>query len=97
MLSFAIGNRINPILIAATVAAFIDTGEPILGAIFDPLIGYCLDWSWTGKFVDTISSTGVHSQIKYYEVSSYHMAFTTLVASMIASLVILLFIEDKQS
>ena len=97
MLSFAIGNRINPILIAATVAAFINTGEPILGAIFDPLIGYCLDWSWTGKFVDTVSSTGVHSQIKYYELSSYHMAFTTLVVSMIASLVILLFIEDKKS
>ena len=97
MLSFAIGSRINPILIAATVAAFINTGEPILGAIFDPLIGYCLDWSWTGKFVDIVSSTGVHAKIKYYELSSYHMAFMTLVASMIVSLVILLFIKDKKS
>ncbi|MDE5031908.1 MFS transporter, partial [Francisella tularensis subsp. holarctica] len=29
MLSFAIGNHINPIIITATVAAFINTGEPI--------------------------------------------------------------------
>lgn len=97
MLSFAIGNRINPVIIIATVAAFINTGEPILGAIFDPLIGYCLDWSWTGKFIEQVSATGVHSQIKYYELSSYHAAFTTLVASMVASLIILLFVKDKKS
>ncbi len=96
MLSFAIGNRINPIIITATVAAFINTGEPVLGAIFDPLIGYCLDWSWTGKFVDTVSATGVHFQIKYYELSSYHTAFTTLIISMVSSVVILLLIKDKK-
>lgn len=100
MLSFAIGNRINPIILTATVAAFINTGEPILGAIFDPLIGYFLDWSWTGKFVTTagtiVSQQRVTSDIKYYELSSYHFAFTTLVISMVLSLIILLFINDKK-
>ncbi|AIT09484.1 MFS transporter [Candidatus Francisella endociliophora] len=98
MLSFAIGNRINPIIITATVAAFINTGEPILGAIFDPLIGYFLDWSWTGQYINeagkVVSQHVANSDIKYYELSSYHFAFTTLVASMIASLVILVMIKD---
>ncbi|APA83831.1 hypothetical protein N894_1847 [Francisella tularensis subsp. novicida PA10-7858] len=100
MLSFAIGNRINPIIITATVAAFINTGEPILGAIFDPLIGYFLDWSWTGKYInkagEVVSQYTSSADIKYFELESYHFAFTTLVASMIASLVILVMIKDKK-
>lgn len=43
MLAFAIGNRINPVVVAATVAALINTGEPLLGALFDLLIGHLLD------------------------------------------------------
>ena len=101
MLSFAIGNRINPIIITATVAAFINTGEPILGAIFDPLIGYFLDWSWTGKYInkagEVVSQYTSSADIKYFELESYHFAFTTLVASMIASLIILFMIKDKKN
>ncbi|MED7788875.1 MFS transporter [Francisella sp. 19X1-34] len=100
MLSFAIGNRINPIIITATVAAFINTGEPILGAIFDPLIGYFLDLSWTGKYInkagEIVSQHTSSADIKYFDLSSYHFAFTTLVVSMIASLIILLMIKDTK-
>ena len=99
MLSFAIGNRTNPIIIAATAAAFINTGEPILGAIFDPLIGYFLDLTWHGKYITENGHIILHhinsSDIKYYGLSSYHTAFTTLIASMVISLIILFFIKDK--
>jgi hypothetical protein len=99
MLSFAIGNRINPIAVAATVAAFINTGEPILGAIFDPLIGFFLDYSWGGQYINNagqiISEKASSADIKYFDLSSYHFAFISLVVSMIASLVILLFVSDK--
>lgn len=101
MLSFAIGNRINPVIITATVAAFINTGEPILGAIFDPLIGYFLDWSWTGKYINSageiINKHSSAADIKYFELSSYHFAFTTLVVSMIASLIVLVLIKDSKN
>ncbi|BCD91792.1 MFS transporter [Francisella halioticida] len=101
MLSFAIGNRINPIIITATVAAFINTGEPILGAIFDPLIGYFLDLSWTGKYInkagEIVSQHTSSVDIKYFDLSSYHFAFTTLVVSMIASLIILIMIKDTKA
>ena len=100
MLSFAIGHRTNPIIITATVVAFINTGEPILGAIFDPLIGFFLDSSWTGKFVTPaghiISQRTGPLDIKYFDLASYHYAFTTLVISMALSFIILLMIKDKQ-
>lgn len=100
MLSFAIGNRINPIVITATVAAFINTGEPILGAVFDPLIGYFLDWSWTGEYInkagEIVYQHTSSADIKYFDLSSYHFAFTTLVVSMIASLIILIMIKDTK-
>ncbi|MDE5010945.1 MFS transporter, partial [Francisella tularensis subsp. holarctica] len=76
-----------------TVAAFINTGEKILGAKFDPLIGYFLDLSWTGKYInkagEVVSQYTSSDDIKYFELESYHYAFTTLFASMISSLVIL--------
>ena len=101
MLSFAIGHRNNPIIITATVVAFINTGEPILGAIFDPLIGFFLDHSWTGKFItpagDIISKSTSSLDIKYFNLESYHFAFTTLVISMVLSFVILLFIKDQST
>ena len=100
MLSFAIGSRMNPIIITATVAAFLNTGEPILGAVFDPLIGYLLDLSWTGKYTNSAGQVVTQhinsTDIKYFELSSYHFAFTTLVASMMASFIILVLIKDKK-
>ncbi|MDE5023094.1 MFS transporter, partial [Francisella tularensis subsp. holarctica] len=51
MLAFAIGNRINPVVVAATVAALINTGEQFLGALFDLLIGHLLDLTLTGQYI----------------------------------------------
>lgn len=102
MLSFAIGRRINPIAVTATVAALINTGEPIFGAIFDPLIGYFLELHWQGNY---ISKTGqiIHytqgiipvNAVKHFDVSSYHMAFSILTLSMIISFILLCFVKDK--
>jgi len=99
MLAFAIGNRINPIVVAATVAALINTGEPLLGALFDPLIGHLLDLTWTGQYIDAqnhisnVMSEGAH---RYFHVSAYHNAFLILVFSMIASFFLLILVKDKE-
>ena len=101
MLAFTIASRVNPIAITATVAAFINTGEPLLGAIFDPLIGILLDWSWTGNYInktgEIVSQQMSITDIKYFEVSSYQFAFSTIVLSMILSLVMIIMIKDKKN
>ncbi|MFZ9034703.1 MAG: MFS transporter [Francisellaceae bacterium] len=103
MLAFAIGRRSNSIVIAATVAALINTGEPVLGAIFDPLIGYFLDLNWSGHYLNASGQIlKAHSNIlpagavKYFTVNSYHVAFSILTLSMIISFILLCFIKDKK-
>lgn len=99
MLAFAIGNRINPIVVAATVAALINTGEPLLGALFDPLIGHMLDMTWTGQYIDAhnnitnVISEGAH---RYFGIQAYHNAFLILVFSMIVSFFLLILVRDKE-
>ncbi|API87568.1 MFS transporter [Francisella uliginis] len=99
MLAFAIGNRINPIVVAATVAALINTGEPLLGALFDPLIGHMLDMTWTGQYIDihnnitNVVSEGAH---RYFGVQAYHNAFLILVLSMIVSFFLLILVKDRE-
>ncbi|WP_440616869.1 MFS transporter [Cysteiniphilum sp. 6C5] len=102
MLSFAIGRRINPIVVTATVAALINTGEPIFGAIFDPLIGYFLELTWQGNYINSAGQIVHYAQglapanaVKHFDVSSYHMAFSILTLSMILSFVLLCFVKDN--
>jgi len=100
MLTFAIGNRINSIVVVATVAAFINTGEPLFGALFDPLIGFFLDKSWNGDYLNSANEI-VHqatsiTDLKYFSVTSYQIAFSTLIISMIISLGLLFLIKDKK-
>jgi MFS family permease len=99
MLAFSIGNRINPIVVAATVAALINTGEPLLGAIFDPVVGVFLDVTWGGKYIDihhNIVNTATAGSHMYFSISSYHHAFLILVLSMCVSFFLLFLIKDKE-
>ena len=51
MLCFAVGRDMNNVALMATVASLLNTGEPILGAFSDPLVGKFLDTLWHGKVV----------------------------------------------
>ena len=43
MLGFDLGKQMNSLALAATMVAFINTGDAFLGGISDPLIGHILD------------------------------------------------------
>jgi MFS family permease len=99
MLAFSIGNRINPIVVAATVAALINTGEPFLGAVFDPLIGFFLDSTWNGSYIDmnnNIVATATETTHRYFSVQAYHNSFIILILSMIGAFFLLLLVKDKE-
>ncbi|WP_116964441.1 MFS transporter [Fastidiosibacter lacustris] len=104
MLTFAIGRRINSLAVTATVAALINTGEPVLGAIFDPLIGYFLELTWTGDYINSTGQVIHYAQgmvpvnaVKHFAVSSYHMAFSILTLSMVLAFILLCFVKDKDN
>ena len=104
MLAFAIGRRINNITVTATVAAFINTGEPILGGFFDPLIGYLLEIQWKGNYIDSAGNifnnhTSLLSKdvIKYFTTSEYQSAFSLLTLSMIIAFCLLCLVKDYKT
>ncbi|MFT6836386.1 MAG: putative MFS family arabinose efflux permease [Francisellaceae bacterium] len=88
MLSFAVGKNINPIAVIATVAALINTGEPLLGGVFDWAVGYILDLNWSGQY-DIVGA-------KYFSIQAYQIAFSILPAGMIIGLISLIFVKEKR-
>lgn len=87
MLAFAVGRLINPIWVTASVAALINTGEPVMGGIFDAAVGWFLDLQWNpGSY----TAQGV----KYFSIYSYQVAFLILPLSMIIALILLFFIKE---
>ncbi len=81
MLSFPLGKEINPIGLAATVVALINTGDALFGSFTEPLIGKMLDIFWEGHVVD-----GVH----VFSLQNYHMALALLPLYLLLGLLCLI-------
>ncbi len=81
MLGFALGKEMNHIALAATVIAFINTGDAVFGAFSEPLVGKLLDVFWDGKVLN-----GVH----YFNVSSYRLALSLLLLYLVGALLCLM-------
>lgn len=78
MLSFAVGRDMNNVALMATVAALLNTGEPILGAFSDPLVGKFLDTFWHGKVVNGVD---------VFSTADYHIALVILPVYLVLALV----------
>lgn len=85
MLGFAVGKDANPIHIAATVIAFINSGDAVCGALSEPLIGRILDAYNTDPLIPM-----------HFSLHAYHMALITLPVELILGLVLLLRIRQLQ-
>lgn len=60
MLGFGVGKDINPIYLAATVVCMINTGDSILAAITEPLMGALLDLTGSPTLVNGAENFSVH-------------------------------------
>ncbi|MCL9780512.1 MFS transporter [Vibrio sp. S4M6] len=78
MIGFAMAKDLNSLLLAGTVVAMVNTGDAILGAITEPLVGYALDLGWHGK---KIAGTPVFSTQDY--VHSFSLLPVYLVLSLV--------------
>ncbi|PCH54882.1 MAG: MFS transporter [Legionellales bacterium] len=87
MLGFSVGKEINPAILTATVIALINTGDAVMGAVTEPLVGKILDLSWQHQIVN-----GVH----YFSIANYHSALSLLPMYIFSSLVVLYFIKEKK-
>ena len=85
LLCFTMIREINLPMLAATAIGFMNAFDALLGAFSDPLTGLILDFGWDGRVVDGA---------RVFSVDSYKIAFLTLPAYMILSLVTLLKIKE---
>jgi len=88
MLGFALGRDLNKLTVAATIVAFINTGDVIFSAFTEPFIGKLLDKSWSGQI-----ASGVH----YFSVMDYRRALSLLPVYILLSIILLLFIREPDS
>jgi MFS family permease len=87
MLGFNLGKNLNQILLAATVVAFINTGDAFLGGITDPIIGKILD----------VTHSGHKLLLTDISMRSYHLAFMILPLYLLVSVFFLLKVKIKYS
>lgn len=78
MIGFAMAKDLNSLLLAGTIVAMVNTGDAILGAITEPLVGYALDLGWHGK---KVAGTPVFSTHDY--VHSFSLLPIYLVLSLV--------------
>ncbi|MDF2940455.1 MAG: sauU 1 [Gammaproteobacteria bacterium] len=87
MLAFAVGKESNPIALAATVIALINSGDGIFGSFSEPLVGKVLDLGWNGKILN-----GIH----YFSVDNYRVALSLLPIYLVLAIVLLIFVRDSR-
>src|SRR5262249_12991740 len=67
--SFAMIREVFPITLAATVLGIMNTFNAVCEALYEPLVGAFLDWTWDGKIVN-----GIHQ----FPISGYHFSLAML-------------------
>lgn len=83
MLGFVVGKDMNHILLAASVIAIINTGDALLGAITEPLIG---------KLLDIFSPVAPHSTASF-SLHSYHLALGVLPIYLVLAVLFLKLVQ----
>lgn len=73
MLGFSVGKALNNILLAGSIVALINSGDAILGAITEPLIGHFLD----------LGMKSVKSGLPIFSLGNYQHAFIILLGYIV--------------
>jgi MFS family permease len=85
LLCFTMIREISSAALAATAIGFMNAFDALFGAVSDPLTGKFLDLGWDGKMVDGA---------RVFSVTDYKLAFITLPAYLIISLLLLFCIKE---
>jgi MFS family permease len=84
-ISYAVASEINAPQINGTSMAFANMASVLIGALFQPIIGYILDKLWTGH---------MQHGIRVYSSSNYHWALLALPICSLLSFVFAWFVKE---
>ena len=83
--AYAIAAEMNPLPITGLSVAFANMASVIIGVLFIPLIGFLLDYQWTGM---------IDHGVRLYTHAAYYKALFMLPMCFVISLAVLYFIEE---
>jgi MFS family permease len=83
--SFAMIRELFPIVLVATVLGIMNTFNAVFEALFEPLVGAILDWTWDGAVVN-----GMHR----FSLQDYHESLLLLPGALLIALLCLIFIKE---
>ncbi len=87
MLCFAIGKDLNPLAVAATVIALINSGDSLFGSFTEPLIGKILDSATNTKMIQTLHAFSAHA---------YQLGLSLLPLYLLVGLFSLKWVSEKK-
>jgi hypothetical protein len=83
--SFAMIRELFPIALVATVLGIMNTFNSVFEALFEPLVGAILDWTWDGTVIN-----GMH----HFSLRGYHWSLLLLPGALVVALMCLAFIKE---
>lgn len=83
--SFAMIRELFPLVLVATVLGIMNTFNSVFEALFEPVVGAILDWTWDGAAIN-----GMHQ----FSIRGYHLSLLILPISLVLSLLILSLIKE---
>ncbi len=87
-LAFSMTCALNPLSASATAGGFHNMLCMLSGVIFQPLIGWLLDYKWSGSYINGIRT---------YTTSDYNLALSSISISLVMACLIVFLIEEKYS
>ncbi|CEG56210.1 MFS transporter [Legionella fallonii] len=83
--SFAMIRELFPLVLVATVLGIMNTFNAVFEALFEPVVGAILDWTWGGEILN-----GMHQ----FSIKGYYLSLSLLPLSLILSLIMLTVIKE---
>lgn len=84
-IAYAVASEINPRQVAGTSMAFANMASVLVGAAFQPIIGWFLDLQWHGDMINGVP---------LYTVHAYHMALLALPLCLLVGLLAMLWVKE---
>lgn len=83
--SFAMIRELFSIALVATVLGIMNTFNSVFEALFEPLVGAILDWTWDGTILN-----GMH----HFSLQNYYWSLSLLPGALLIALVCLIFVKE---
>jgi MFS family permease len=84
--SYTLVKELNPSALVATVIGIFNMGEPLCGAVADPLVGKLLDLHWQGQ---------MQAGARVYSAHAYHVGLSVLMVYLGLALLCACFVKER--